>query len=518
MATSRVSSLTLMLVIFHSTLFGQAPNPVESPPPNVVMIAIDDLRPMLGCYGDEITRTPHLDALAARGLLFERAYCQYAKCGPSRLSVLSGLRPDSVGVFSHRDQDLQAFRAAHPDLPSLHQWFKSHGYETRGFGKIYHDGWDDPRDWSHPAEPGREKEMMEIADTAKLEGVPFAERTGIPTIIADRLSCPAIQSPEVPDEALFAGRMTDRVTALLRQREKSGAPFFYAVGYRRPHLPFVAPKRWFDLYQPDASWLLPPESRRPPKGAPLMAWFNSDGYLGTAKNQGLAMPVRPKSLEEGMAWAGYELRSYQGLPNQGAISDADQLAILQAYRACVSYVDAQIGRLLAELKAQDLERDTIVLLWSDHGWHLGEQGTWSKMTNYEIATRVPLIIAAPGEAYQRGRTTALVELVDLFPTLCELAKLPKPDHLEGESLVPVLKDPGHRIRAMARSQYPRFKDRYDGRAWRDERYRLVEWRDTQTGEIVARELYDHHRDPLENLNLADLPEGREIMKSMEARK
>ncbi len=519
MATSRFAAVTLLLLaVSHSTLFGQTPNHVGSTRPNVLMIAVDDLRPMLGCYGDAITLTPHIDALAARGLLFQRAYCQFAKCGPSRLSLLTGLRPDSVGVFSHRDEDLRAFRAARPDLPSLPAWFKRHGYETRGFGKVYHDGWDDPRDWSHPAEPGREKEMLEIADLAGLEGVTFADRVDIPTLIADRLSCPAIQSPEVPDGALFAGRMTDRVTGLLRERERGAGPFFYAVGYRRPHLPFVAPKRWFDLYTPDASWLLSPEHRRPPRGAPLMAWFNSDGYVGTAKNQGLAMPVRPKSVEEGMAWAGYELRSYTGVPNHGPVPDSTQLEILHAYRACVSYVDAQIGRLLAELDALGLRDDTIVLLWSDHGWHLGEQGTWSKMTNYEIATRVPLIIDAPGEAYQQGQTNALAELVDLYPTLCDLAGLPEPDHLEGLSLRSVLEDAGREVRSMARSQFPRFKDRYDGRAWRDARYRLVEWKDTKNGEIVARELYDHDRDPLENVNLADLPEGREIMKSMEARK
>ncbi len=523
MATSRggrrgIALAILALATCHSTLLGQGANPVESARPNVLMIAIDDLRPMLGCYGETTVKTPHIDALAGRGMLFERAYCQYSKCGPSRLSLLTGLRPDSVGVFTHKDADMRAFREAHEDLHSIPRWFKAHGYHTRGFGKVYHDGWDDPRDWSEPAEPGREKEMLEIVDEKAIADVPFEQRAGVPTLVAERLECPAIQAPDVPDEALFAGRMTNRVIELLGERARQDAPFFFAVGYRRPHLPFVAPKRWFDSYEPDPSWLMPPDERRPPKGAPLMAWFNSDGYLGTARNQGLTMPVRPKSVEEGMAWAGYELRSYVGLPNHGPISDADQLRVQHAYRACVSYVDAQVGRLLATLRASGLEENTVVLLWSDHGWHLGEQGAWSKMTNYEIATRVPLIIAAPGEAYEAGKTESLAELVDLYPTLCELTGLPLPDHLEGDSLVPVLRDSSATVKELARSQYPRFRGRYDGRAFRDERHRLVEWIDTQSGEIVERELYDHEVDPVETVNLADRPESAEILRRFQSRK
>ncbi len=502
MATSRCLAIAIVLAGGGQTLSGRTDDPVGSRP-NVLMIAIDDLRPMLGCYGDATVISPHIDALAARGMRFDRAYCQLAKCGPSRLSILTGLRPDSIGVSGHRDEDLRAFRDAHPDLVSLPRWFRQHGYETRGFGKVYHDGWDDPRDWSEPAEPGRDGEMLEIVDESAIAGVPFAERAGVPTIIADRLDCPAIQAPDVPDETLFAGRMTSRVIGLMRDREAGADPFFFAVGYRRPHLPFVAPKSWFDRYRPDPAWLPPANRLRPPEGAPLMAWFNSDGYVGTARNQGLTMPVRPGSIAEGMAWAGYELRSYRGIPNQGPISAAEQLAVQHAYRACISYVDGQVGRLTAELASLGLEDDTIVVLWSDHGWHLGEQGAWSKMTNYEVATRVPFIVAAPGGARPAGGSTrSLVELVDLFPTLCDLAGLPRPGHLEGESLVPVLEDPSAVVRAFARSQFPRFRDRYLGRSWRNDRYRLVEWTDTRSGKVVERELYDHEADPGETRNLA----------------
>lgn len=525
MATSRKAGRHILLAVLiamavHSTLLGQGPDPVVSTRPNVLMIAIDDLRPMLGCYGDPIVKTPHIDELASGGMLFERAYCQYAKCGPSRLSLMTGLRPESVGVTSHKDADMLAFREANDELHSIPRWFKANGYHTRGFGKVYHDGWDDPRDWSAPAQPGREKEMLEIADESALDGVPFEKRSDVPTLIAERLECPAIQAPEVPDDALFAGRMTNQVIELLEKRNAEGIadPFFYAVGFRRPHLPFVAPKKWFDLYEPDASWLLPAEDRRPPKGAPLMAWFNSDGYLGSARNQGLTMPVRPKSTQEGMDWAGYELRSYVGIPNHGTISDADQLKVLHAYRACISYVDSQVGRLLEALRVLSLEKNTIVLLWSDHGWHLGEQAAWSKMTNYEIATRVPLIIKAPGEEFAKGKTESLAELVDLYPTLCELAGLDLPEHLEGDSLVPVLQDSSALVKGIARSEFPRFRNRFFGHAYRDERYRLVEWIDTKTGEIVERELYDHDVDPLETMNVANRPESLEIIESFSARK
>lgn len=489
--------------------------------PNVVMFAVDDLRPLLGCYGDQTVISPHIDALASRGIVFERAYCQYAKCGPSRLSLMTGLRPEEVGVFSHKTQDVVAFRESRPDLDSLPHWFKRHGYHTLSFGKIYHDGWDDPRDWSVPSRPGREREMWEIADEQAIEGVPFAKRGEVETLIAARLDCPAIQAPEVPDDALFAGRMTDEVVEAIeaRNRDADPKPLFLAVGYRRPHLPFVAPKSWFDRYVPDEAWLPPPDRRHPPEGAPILGWFNSDGYVGTARNQGLAMPNPPKTVEEGIAWAGYELRSYVGLPNRGPLSKADQLAVHHAYRACVSYIDAQVGRVLEAIETNGFAKNTIVLLWSDHGWHLGEHSVWSKMTNYEIATRVPLIIAAPGEGMMQGQSSrSLVELVDLYPTLCDLADLPAPEHLQGESLVPILEEPGAVVKERAISQYRRYGARYVGRAVRTDRYRFVEWRERKSGDLVARELYDHEVDPGETQNLANVPESAAVIEKIRSEK
>jgi len=459
--------------------------------PDILMIAIDDLRPMLGCYGDPHIRTPNIDRLAARGVVFERAYCQYAKCGTSRLSLMTGLRPDSIGVFSNRDKDVEAFRKRRPKAISMARCLKDKGYHTQSFGKIYHDGWDLPTDWSLPSSPGRESEMLEIFDTAHPDQS---------SIIAERLACPVKQNPDVPDDYFFAARMTDKVIASMQNRS-GDKPRFLAVGYRRPHLPFVAPRRYFDLYQPDDSWLA--KNPSPTPGSPVMAWFNSDGYVGTARRVGLTMP-NPPSRGEAVEWNGYEMRSYLGVPNHGPIERALQLELLQAYAACVSFVDTQIGRLLDELeKTKGLEK-TVIILWSDHGWHLGEQSAWGKMTNFEIATRVPMIIAGPDIA--PGRTRTLTELVDLYPTLCDLAGVDSPQHLEGESLLPALREPAVNSESVALSQYARFGKKYMGYALRTDRYRFVAWRDTKSDRIVERELYDHQTDPSETRNLAGAPD------------
>jgi len=455
--------------------------------PHVLMIAVDDLRPMLGCYGDSRAKTPHIDRLAERGMLFERAYCQYAKCGPSRLSIMTGLRPDAVGVFGHGDHLVEKFRARRADAVSMAEWFKDHGYESRSFGKIDHDGWADPSEWSAPPAAGRDGEMLEIVP----EDAPLED-----TIIADRFSCPVMQSPDVPDDHFFAGRMTGEVVDLLADRDDD-RPFFFAVGYRRPHLPFVAPQRYRERHDADESWLA--ANPRPPEGVPPMGWFNSDGYGGAAKRIGLTMPERPER-EEAIAWNGYEMRSYLGVPPRGPIPESRQLELLRAYAACVSYVDAQVGRLLEALERAGLAEETVVVLWSDHGWHLGEMSAWGKMTNYEVATRVPFIVSAPG--MPAGRTGALAELVDLYPTLCDLAGLEAPDHLAGASLRPVLEDPDAAVKEAARSQYRRYRGRFTGRAIRTDRHRYVAWSEGN-GEVGARELYDHEADPHETTNIAE---------------
>ena len=457
--------------------------------PDVLLIMVDDLRPMLGCYDDPRIQTPNIDRLAARGVVFENAYCQYAKCCTSRLSMMTGLRPTAIGVFSNNVKDVQRFRNAHPDVHSMARCLKDDGYHTQCFGKIYHDGCDDPNDWSADAAPGRPREMWEIVDNNDLSA---------PTIIAERLACPVMQSPDVSDEHLFAGRMTNEVLDVINDREHKG-PTFLAIGFRRPHLPFVAPKRYFDLYGPDNSWLT--TAPNPPPRAPVMAWFNSDGYVGSAKRIGLTMPTRP-DRSAAIAWNGYEMRSYLGVPPSGPIDQTLQLKLIHAYAACVSYVDAQIGRILDTLDQSRKSDNTYVILCSDHGWHLGEHSAWGKMTNYEIATRVPLIVSGP--EVNSNRTEVIAELVDIYPTICDLTGVGRPAHLQGESLEPTLRgrdsETGHAI-----SQYSRFRGQFMGTTVRTHRYRFVRWVDTNSKQPIFRELYDHMVDPLELNNLADDP-------------
>ncbi len=455
-------------------------------PPDILLIAIDDLRPMLGCYGHDRIQTPNIDSLARRGVVFQRAYCQYAKCGTSRLSLMTGLRPDAVGVFSNNVDDVADFRRRRPEIKSLARWLKDHGYRTQSFGKIYHDGWDLASDWSVPSMPGRPREMWEVVQ----ESSPTS-----PTQIAERLDCPVMQSPDVPDDHLFAGRMTKEVLAALNARTPE--PKFLAVGFRRPHLPFVAPKKYYEMYDVGESWLAP--NPMPDDGAPVMAWFNSDGYVGSAKKIGLTMP-NPPTRAEAIHWNGYELRSYVGVPNHGPIDKDLQKQLIRAYAACITYVDTQIGKLLGELERQGRLDSTYIILCSDHGWHLGEHSAWGKMTNYEIATRVPLIIAGP--SIKPARTKSLAELVDLYPTICDLAAIDTPRHVQGESLSKTLGKPSEINQESAISQYSRFRDRYMGYAIRTSRYRFVRWQQAKDGKLVSRELYDHDVDPKETTNLA----------------
>ncbi|MEM9481538.1 MAG: sulfatase, partial [Verrucomicrobiota bacterium] len=426
-----------------------------------------------------------------------RAYCQLAKCGPSRLSLMTGLRPAAIDVFGHSGKELATFRERRPDAVSMARWFKGRGYITRSFGKIDHDGWQIPDDWSAPPFAGREREMWEIYDTANPEGE---------SIIAERWSCPVSQHPNVPDNHFFAGRMTEKAIDVYQNRDKA-KPIFLAVGFRRPHLPFIAPKRYHDLYSPHKTWLA--NNLTPPTKSPPMAWVNSDGYLKSALRLGVNVPENPTD-EDWQSWNGFEMRSYLGVPVQGAIKPQLQLELLHSYAACVSYIDAQIGKLLEVI---DFEK-TIIILWSDHGWHLGEHSAWGKMTNFEIATRVPLLIAAPG--ITPARTRSIAELVDLYPTLCDLAEIEKPNHLQEESLLKTLKNPLKTGEAVALSEYPRFSNKYHGRAIRTDRYRYLKCKERATGEIVERELYDHNIDPDETTNIAHQKENVNLVEKLDA--
>ena len=450
----------------------------QAEPFNVLFIAIDDLRPVLGCYGDQTAITPNIDRLAKRGALFNRAYCQQAVCCPSRLSLLTGLRPDTIKVW-----DLNThFRDAMPKAVTLPQHFKNNGYHTRSIGKILHGGGrpsKDPLSWSEaPLYDNVRDPKLRYATQNNLQGKGH-KRT-------------ASESAEVPDNAYVDGLVCDNAEKALVDLEAQKKTFFLAVGFRKPHLPFSAPKKYWDLY--DRKDIPAPVTTGHPDGAPEPA-------------------VR--------SWG--ELEGYSDIPNNGKLSTAKTQELRHGYYACVSYVDALTGRLLKKLDELNLRDRTVVLLWGDHGFHLGEQGLWTKANNYELSTRVPLILSVPGQTNPGAKTDALVEFVDLYPTLAQICGLPAPAKVEGISLLPLLQKPDRLWKTAAFSQYPRsFKGNRHrkhgdlmGYAARTKRHRYVEWRNWKTGAIESRELYDHQSDPHETKNLAKKPDQKENLKRLQ---
>lgn len=437
--------------------------------PNVLLICVDDLKPVLGCYGDTLVRTPNIDRLAARGVRFDRAYCNQAVCSPSRNSLLTGRRPQTLGIY-----DLGTnFRAAGAEIVTLPQQFKNNGYRTEALGKIFHVGHgnhEDPASWSVPhwkansiayvlPESGagkgltREEALFgnQLGDVGKLP-------RGAPTEAAD-----------VADDIYPDGKIALEAIRRLEQAKGSEDPFFLAVGFLKPHLPFCAPKKYWDLYDP--AMLPQPTRSTPPEDAP--------GFAPTT-------------------WG--ELRQYAGMPDKGPLTDEQTRHLIHGYYAAVSYMDAQLGKVLDGLDANGFGKNTIVVLWGDHGWHLGDHGMWCKHTNYEQATRIPLVVSAPGLA-AAAAAPALVETVDIYPTLCELAGLPAPSGLDGKSFAPVVKEPSAATKEVVIQVYPRGQQ--IGRALRTARYRFVEWKKPGEGpDSAALELYDYEADPAEARNVA----------------
>ncbi len=448
--------------------------------PNVLFIAVDDLRPELGCYGESHIHSPNIDALARSGRLFERAYCQQAVCNPSRTSLMTGMRPDSIGVTGNHSH----FRDKHPDVVTLPQHFKQHGYLAAAIGKIYHgvfpDGasltkWDtmgDPESWSVPAVRFGPRYYYTEEGIAAAKGVyqkVYRPMNPGPDDWTKKLVFgPATESPDVPDNVLYDGQVADAAVETLRELQGTDKPFFLAVGFIKPHSPYIAPRKYFDLYEDVAL----PKHTEFPADAPNFAGHGSG-----------------------------ELRRYTDQPKNGVISNDRQQRVRQAYFACISYIDAQIGRVLDELDRSGLSDNTIVVLYGDHGYHLGEQGLWGKTTNFELDTRVPLIVRSPRMKAAGESSTSLVELVDLYPTLAELAGLPITDQLEGKSFVSILKDPAQITKTAALSQYPRGGGLM-GYSMRTSTHRLTQWVYRPTGEIRATELYDYADGLIETKNIA----------------
>ena len=454
--------------------------------PNVLFIAVDDLRPELGCYGNPIIKSPNIDRIAKAGVVFNRAYCQQAVCSPSRSSLLTGTRPDTTKVWDLKTH----FRTALPDVVTLPQLFKNNGYFVQGMGKIYHSGFDDAPSWSVPlgtpnAEAYGSAESRAIVTKKRLKAIAEGKNE---QEAAGRARGPAFEGADVPDTTFHDGVLADMAVAALRDlQKKTNQPFFLAVGFIRPHLPFVSPKKYWDLYDPAKIPLAPNPFR--PTNAPPYALLNSA-----------------------------ELRNYDRIP-QDRIPDDLARQLKHGYYAAVSYMDAQVGRVLDELDKLHLTDNTIVILWGDHGWKLGEHDAWTKHSNVENDTWAPLIVSVPKAKTAGAHSDALVEFVDIYPTLAELAGLPLPKHLEGTSFRPLLEDPQRPWKKAAFSQFPRpnGNKRLMGYTMKTDRYRFTMWlQRNDHSQVEAIELYDHKVDPQENNNIAGKPENAELVKDLTA--
>ena len=402
-------------------------------PYNVLFIIVDDLRPLLGCYGHPEIHTPNIDRLAQPGTLFNRAYCQYPVCNASRTSMLTGLRPDTTRVFSNKI----GFRETLPNAVTLPQHFKAFGYHTQSIGKVAHnlEMQDDTYSWSVPS-----------------WGLPITNQGP---------SNPSWQALDVEDDELSSGKTAKRAIKVLNEIQNT--QFFLALGFHTPHLPYYAPKRYYELYK-DESFSFP------------------------------STAISPSN----------NMRVYRDIPDTGYLSEAKALELVRAYAASISYMDAQVGRVLEQLDALRLTENTVIVFTSDHGYHLGEHSRWGKFTHFEVSLRSPLIVSVPGQTHIGVKTDALAELVDIYPTLCDACQIPIPSELEGISMIPVIEQPTRPWKTAAFSQ----KGQRTGNSIRTERYRYTEWGNNGSRGV---ELYDYDADPDETVNIADLPENAELV-------
>lgn len=460
--------------------------------PNVLFIAIDDMKPWISPYGDKLAHTPAMDELARRGVTFDNAYCQVALSGPTRSSILTGLNPDHTGVWWL----MGAFRNNNPDIVTMPQALKNNGYETVGVGKIFHPLTDkrlrnDPLSWSKPY--------------VKTPGATYALASG-------RV---ATECADVPDNGYVDGVITEEAIKAMKELKDGGKPFFLGVGFKKPHLPFCAPKKYWDMY--DRNDMPVAEFQEMSANPVEYAYHNSLEVKGYS-----------------------DIPPFESYVDSKHLDVATQKRLLHAYYACISYVDAQIGRLLEALDENGLADNTVIILFGDHGYHLGDHGLWNKLTDFEQSTRVPLMVVAPGMSAGR-HCGSVVEFLDIFPTVCQLTGIPAPQPLDGKSLVPALKNPAAKVKDYAISQFSRsttenytiysdtdlkgkareLEDDIMGYAIRDKRYRLVEWtkgfktyQPFDQSKVLAYELYDYDKDPLETRNLADDPRYSGVVKRL----
>ena len=459
---------------------------------NILFIAVDDLKPLIGAYGDNFAVTPNIDELASYGTIFTNSHVQQAICAPSRVSLLTGLRPDLTEVWDLETQ----MRDRNPNIITIPQHYKDNGYKTIGMGKIFDnrsvDNGLDKKSWSIPyirvnvnhkvhgnsitgfQSPENKEILSDIRDKATEEGIP---NQGMWQYLRSKYK-PSTESFDISDDGYFDGAMTLKAIDQINKLSNSDQPFFLAVGFQKPHLPFVAPKKYWDMYERDAIEL-----------AKYQKWARGTVKL-VYNNNG-------------------EMKSYTDIPDSfnenGLINIEKQKELIHGYYACVSYIDAQVGKILKAIKENNLLENTIIVLWGDHGWHLGDHGQWAKHSNFEQATRSPLIIVDP-DSKMNNTNSSPTESIDIFPTLMELSEIQAPDNLQGVSLVPLLKGKSKKVKNFAISQYPR--GRVMGYAIRNERYRYVAWyknRDLPKEEdIIIKELYDYKNDPDETVNIVGI--------------
>jgi iduronate 2-sulfatase len=495
--------LPVLLLTIESTSCLRATSP-----PNILFVIVDDLRPELGCYGNEEIKTPGFDAFSDQAVTFKRAYCQAAVCAPSRASVMTGLRPDTNHVWDLRGK----FRINMPDVVTIPQHFKKHGYHTVSMGKIFHNHMPDlvsfdepdlkPVEYMTPDMIDRDAESFYYDDNLNRELAEVRERrlAKNPNAYANGWAYGrSTENSDAPDNAFYDGAQTELAIETLKRLKEREEPFFLALGYYRPHLPFVAPTKYWDLYDRDK--LSMADNPFLPHDSPVMAMNSA-----------------------------YELKGCYDLedtphPSLGQLDEDTARRLKHGYYASVSYVDACFEKLMNGLDELGFGDDTIVVVWGDHGWKLGEHGSWCKQTNYDIDVRVPLLIRAPGMSAAGTSCDRLVELVDLYPTLCDLAGITIPNEMEGTSLKPLLSDPAMNWKPAAFSQFhrnPRVspdEKRYMGYSMVTERYHYVEWRYWDdvagiSGDLAAIELYDQEMDPDENVNIANNAQHRNLIGSL----
>ena len=480
----------------------------ETKPYNVLFVSIDDLRPTLGAFGDQHVISPNIDAFAETGTTFRNTYCQAAVCAPSRASLMTGLRPDSTRVWHLGDK----FRELHPDIVTMPQHFSNHGYHTVCIGKIFHNYMPDSMSWD---EPDLRPQQYLRPEWLKRDGETFyvnqetqrkqkIKRDSVvklrPNYYADGWNNgPAWEMEDVHDTLYFDGAQTELAKRTLSRLAKSDKPFYLALGYFRPHLPFAVPKKYWDMYDRDSI----PLARNPfvPEKSPILS-MNSM----------------------------YELRGYDGFrhlkhPTVNTIGEDTARTLKQGYYASVTYVDAQFGKIIQHLKDLDIYDNTIIILWGDHGWKLGEHNSWCKQSNYNIDIHVPMMVHKPGQKNPGAQSFEITELVDMFPSLCELADIEPLPYFQGSSFVPLMNDPDRPWKSAAFSQFHRRPKvtpdgkRYMGYSIKTKEYHYVEWYfwdhvKGERGEFVTTELYDSVNDPDENKNIAENPENDEIVEEL----